>query len=517
MKANKVGLVTIVVLSMLFLAVRTVLAETEHCPEGWVFKYEGEGNFQYDGITGTVSGPTVTFSQVVNFCVKASTQASGILSGDNFTVDWLNPGGEVPDISYIVIYEMATQTPPPPPTSTSTPPTVPPTETPTSTPTNTPTLIPPIKTENPKPTETVEPPVVTLTPTPTATENPVPPTAIPPSATPTNPGPTPTQPNPPVTETPPAEEVSPEIEGAGVCVEIDVKTVIRTYPSGYQRIFRIWVNDNGMLARELDLFRNFPQLASGFVQSYDIYNLNGCWVYFVFHSEGEKWFSIWRVDSYGNTAQRLTDSSTYQDIATSYNGKVAYSYDGWLALNNAVISNEEWLGMPGEPVQFLPDGRMLFKADGVHLLNLESENDLNLLSTYVVASPDGQGLYFLGSELELWFLDFNSGVIVSAGKWLGVALDPRKVPVGDIVSDNESLWWIPKSTTSLVATGSNLMSIENATQIEPLVQGEFKDSNPDWWHEPKGRVNFDFTPLETRLRVLLQITGLSKVTAYQLH
>jgi hypothetical protein len=40
----------------------------------------------------------------MQFCVKAGTDNSGLETGSSFTVDWLNNGGQTPDISYVVVY-----------------------------------------------------------------------------------------------------------------------------------------------------------------------------------------------------------------------------------------------------------------------------------------------------------------------------------------------------------------------------------------------------------------------------
>jgi hypothetical protein len=84
-------------------------SDTDQCPAGGT-TFSSSGTF--DGITVTISGPTVTFSPVptsIDFCVKAATTAKSLDEGDltaggSFTVDWLNNGGQTPDISHIVIY-----------------------------------------------------------------------------------------------------------------------------------------------------------------------------------------------------------------------------------------------------------------------------------------------------------------------------------------------------------------------------------------------------------------------------
>lgn len=73
-------------------------------------KVEGQGVFEVDGIVVTVDGSTVTFTDadgnpvVVDLCVKAAGSNSGIVTGSSFTVDWTNEGGNVPDISYVVLF-----------------------------------------------------------------------------------------------------------------------------------------------------------------------------------------------------------------------------------------------------------------------------------------------------------------------------------------------------------------------------------------------------------------------------
>lgn len=67
-----------------------------------------------------VDGTTVSFYDadgdpiVVTFCVKASTESSGLQQGSSYTVDFVNPGGNNPDISYVVVYSVV-EVPPPPP------------------------------------------------------------------------------------------------------------------------------------------------------------------------------------------------------------------------------------------------------------------------------------------------------------------------------------------------------------------------------------------------------------------
>ena len=71
-----------------------------------LIKFEGPGTFYYEGVVVVVSGATVTFSQPVRFCVKAGTSNSGEQTGTSYTVDFENTGGQFPDISHVVIYEI---------------------------------------------------------------------------------------------------------------------------------------------------------------------------------------------------------------------------------------------------------------------------------------------------------------------------------------------------------------------------------------------------------------------------
>lgn len=64
------------------------------------------------GYTISADGRTVTFTQSVEFCIKASLANSGLLSGTTSTVDWLNPGDNVPGISYFVVYGLNEETEP---------------------------------------------------------------------------------------------------------------------------------------------------------------------------------------------------------------------------------------------------------------------------------------------------------------------------------------------------------------------------------------------------------------------
>jgi hypothetical protein len=108
------------------------LAQAEHCPGepgGNDFKAEGQGSttFVIDGqeVNVNISGDTVTFTDEngdpisVSFCIKAGEGSSGVLTGSSGSVTWDNGGGQTPDISYVVVFEVsgggAGGNPPPPP------------------------------------------------------------------------------------------------------------------------------------------------------------------------------------------------------------------------------------------------------------------------------------------------------------------------------------------------------------------------------------------------------------------
>lgn len=127
----------VVVLIVAILATPSIVRgdALNECPDGWVAKYESSA----DGVI--IDGKTVTFPQEVTFCVKAGSLAnSGILTGTSYTVDFLNDGGQIPNISHVVIYSYSNT---PTPTNTLTPdPTFTPTPTTVITETETPTATP---------------------------------------------------------------------------------------------------------------------------------------------------------------------------------------------------------------------------------------------------------------------------------------------------------------------------------------------------------------------------------------
>jgi len=104
-------------LSMVNLPVAAQQPVDLQCPDGGTeFKTSGV----YEGVTVTIDGKTVTFSQEVEFCVKAADGNSGVLTGASYTVDFLNNGNQFPDISHVVVYRVIpTPTPPPPTVSLS--------------------------------------------------------------------------------------------------------------------------------------------------------------------------------------------------------------------------------------------------------------------------------------------------------------------------------------------------------------------------------------------------------------
>lgn len=146
------------VMLVIFAVPSMVVANTEHCPSGGE-KVEAKGDDLNDIVldAGTL------------FCVKGSTDATGILEADGETslVVYLDNGH---DVSYYVVYEeeaSSSQSPKPTPTMS-----VAPTPTPSVVPSMTPT-------PSVKPTPVVTP-VATPTPTPVTPTSP----SIVPSATP---------------------------------------------------------------------------------------------------------------------------------------------------------------------------------------------------------------------------------------------------------------------------------------------------------------------------------------------
>ncbi|MGH2555430.1 MAG: hypothetical protein ACRDHO_06905, partial [Actinomycetota bacterium] len=102
-----------VVVSVFALNMALAQSAVAHCEghnDGAVTKVEGQGVSFIGNVVMTVDGPSVSFTDaagnpvVMQFCVKAGTDNSGLEIGSSFTVDWLNNGGQTPDISYVVVY-----------------------------------------------------------------------------------------------------------------------------------------------------------------------------------------------------------------------------------------------------------------------------------------------------------------------------------------------------------------------------------------------------------------------------
>lgn len=102
-----------------------------HCTDhnaASVTKVQSNKTITVDGktIKVVISGPTVNFYDSSNnpismsFCLKASTKNSGKLTGSTGTVNFVNGGGQTPDISYVAVYGV-TKTTNPTPTPTPTP------------------------------------------------------------------------------------------------------------------------------------------------------------------------------------------------------------------------------------------------------------------------------------------------------------------------------------------------------------------------------------------------------------
>jgi hypothetical protein len=78
------------------------------CPSGGE-SVNPPGGTTAGGVVVTISGASVTFSEEVSFCVKASNENSGILVGTAFTVNWdadgnPNNGVQIPNVSHVVVY-----------------------------------------------------------------------------------------------------------------------------------------------------------------------------------------------------------------------------------------------------------------------------------------------------------------------------------------------------------------------------------------------------------------------------
>lgn len=156
---------TVVIAMLLSVLVLPVFAKTEHCPD-WGTKFEGNYN-------------TTVLPAGTSFCVKGSTEATGILTADGTTTLFAYLGNGH-DVSYYVVYEGVepSATPPITPQPTTTPSASPSmTPAPSATPqvTSPPS---PEPSESPSPEPTVTP-TPSVTPSPTSTPTPVPSTPIP--------------------------------------------------------------------------------------------------------------------------------------------------------------------------------------------------------------------------------------------------------------------------------------------------------------------------------------------------
>lgn len=169
-RALRIVAILALVLVACLIGTQQVSAVTEHCPDHEVTLKIEVGTSPSSGsmyeLDYVIDGPTVTFEQVVTFCVKAGPYAGEKITGTTFTVDWLNKGDQTPNISYVVVYSIeggnpsSTPTPSPSPSPSTTP-----TPSPSSTPTNTPTPDP-----SSGPTSSPTTPTVTNTPTPSVTD-----------------------------------------------------------------------------------------------------------------------------------------------------------------------------------------------------------------------------------------------------------------------------------------------------------------------------------------------------------
>jgi hypothetical protein len=103
---KKVLFVATLVLAFATFGVSTAFAQgASGCPTGGE-EIGSAGGTTESGVEVTIDGPTVTFSEEVEFCVKAGPEDSGVQVGTTFTVDWTVGSGQTPNISHVVVYEV---------------------------------------------------------------------------------------------------------------------------------------------------------------------------------------------------------------------------------------------------------------------------------------------------------------------------------------------------------------------------------------------------------------------------
>jgi len=202
----------------------------------------------------------------------------------------------------------------------------------------------------------------------------------------------------------PTAKVTPEPAPA-LCEERDVRIVIRTDPETHnQTLMRIWVNDaTGETTRTLDLFEKFPEMR-GQILNHDIYNLNGCWVYFVFLPQGEDLAQIWRVSSMGTTLEQLAneESGPFNHVATAFDGTTAYTNDGVVELADANAQNAETTQVFADQLEFAGNND-LFARNGDSLMSFETEMVFDITRGGFALMPDGEGFYFMDGPFAVPF------------------------------------------------------------------------------------------------------------------
>jgi hypothetical protein len=139
---NKLKIIIIAIVTAIFLPIVLLMVAApsatyavheeqgleEHCPdhEGHPGKVQASGDpaaadqtIVVDGqdVQVVIEGKTVEFFDengdpiVVEFCIKAADLAGGKETGSSGTVDWVNHGGQIPDISYVVVYKVVEEEP----------------------------------------------------------------------------------------------------------------------------------------------------------------------------------------------------------------------------------------------------------------------------------------------------------------------------------------------------------------------------------------------------------------------